>query len=374
MKKHKIPQFHQLIVSSSGPYTVKPLTGVLERLGREVLHPVTLSSDAFFYTLRSECEIETDAEVSYVTEGNMLKIFELTQFIADEVKNNKSKPSEEQKSSFVLKIIGQGRSTLCKTLTGILSRLNFIVQITEYDPSLGFTVFPGVIGLTRFNNTNFSEPEKLCYFFGNEKIENQEYYDLIKNNMERMRKAPHDIEIVLDCQDSVQNKENNSENNTENSTLDLIIVSGDETRFHLLQYPNKKFVPCHKYVKKDKNHKIREYFYGSESNTEDSSYTPVIINRNLKIVQVGEQYLPPLSALPIGQTRKTNNLIVRPFTAENGSVIGISHTSGSTKSESFSVGAPVKGFIMCVGENQWMTVQKNIEKEIFIGGNIMSNE
>lgn len=457
-KKLKLSPFDELIVSGSH-YTLIPINGVLEHLGTEIVHNLSLNRTEFFYTLKG-CVIETDAEVAYVTQGNMAKIWDLVELIVDHqekskikgekctnpeqtisqnvehqnlhIKNDieqkfdektnqikessaepvpvkksdmdKSSPSNLNKgsttenapisnenvdypgntSTFCYKISGNGRTTLCQTLCNILTRLNRKVLVIELDPAQGHLCFPGTLGLKKMNVPLISEDHgnSLLYFYGNDKIENVEYFQCIREKILDNRIKLHEnssermIEVFLDDQ---SDKFDDIENI-------FHIVVGDETLFHQINTEHKFFVPCHRYEKKDKQFKISEYFYGQAERQQEGgskknqnttfsvltqSFTPIIMKKTLKIHQIGEQFLPPMSALPIGHDRKTNNLMIRAIRPEQNGIIAISYG----KNERELLDQPIKGFLMYMGDDQWLTVQEKInEDSMFLSGNIRISE
>lgn len=462
-KKLKLLPFDELIVSGSN-YTLKPVSGILEHMGTEMIHEQTLNRPEFFHTLKG-ATVETNAEVAYVTRGNMRDIWKLVEMIIEHQQpekviyhsNNEQKDSnksdrvqiENDKSDrvqtddtetvqwktdhndtdnsyivqtstslnlgkkalfnnkFVYKIVGNGKSTLCQTLCNILTRLNRRILLIELDPSQGHLCFPGVLGIRKMHVPVIVEDysNSLLYFYGNDKIENMEYYKCLRERILENRRLLKDcsekmIEILLDGQvsDDIDNI--------------FYIVVGNETLFHQISSNNKYFVSCHRYQKKDKHFKIQEYFYGEvtykgeaykgesfngdqfthgdtsipptdesekcfKSSKENNntfllhqSPTPVIMKKHLKIHQIGEQFLPPMSALPIGHDRKTNNLMIRSIRPEQNSIIAISYG----KDERELLEKPVKGFLMYMGEDQWLTVQDKINDGMFISGNIRVSE
>ncbi|KRH92107.1 mRNA cleavage and polyadenylation factor IA/II complex, subunit CLP1, partial [Pseudoloma neurophilia] len=261
----------------------------------------------------------------------------------------------------VYKVLGHGRSTVVKTLSNILTRLGHKTVITELDPSLGYLCFPGVLGVKKMEQINDQYDNSLFFYYGNDKIENKEYYDVICKNIDNVKEkilTDDTIQILLDIQSD----------NFDNENFFYIVV-GDETLFHSINKKNKFFIPCFRYKKIDKLRKIREYFYGSnkKSDINNLSYTPIIIKKKgLKPLQIGEHFLAPSSCLPIGKESKINNLIIKTTKLENNQIVAISYG----KDEKEVLDSPIKAFMIHLTDDQYLTVQEKMDDGLIVSGQI----
>ncbi len=75
----------------------------------------------------------------------------------------------------------------------------------------------------------------------------------------------------------------------------------------------------------------------------------IILNKNMiSVVKLGEDYVAPVSALPLGSSRKVGITGIMEVDLKEGAVLAISH---SGEKEEITT-APVSGFIVCVDEKK----------------------
>lgn len=377
IKNITIPPCKELLIDSSA-FTLKVIKGVLDHLGQELLshHVYTFQSGQYFFTSFDGCEVELDnVELSYVSDGNIESIFDLAVNISKKEDINTNK-------KMVYFVLGHGRSTFLQTISNLLIRMSKKILLMELDPHTGFLVFPGAIATTLLSNIISIEEgiqnEILTYFYGNDRIENKELFEIHKTCLFKKWKENDAFfvlwpnEEIVPGEEEINNyikKETESDTNILGKKFDFIpyyIIIGDERLYHTLQSSKKTLISCYKYQKRVNkfNKKVFNYFHG-----QSNQLTPIITNKNIKIHSIGERYLPPMSALPIGHERKMNNLTIKTVAPELNSIVAISYA----KDEKELIKSPVKGFILTkqIGNVQsYMCVQEKISDGMFLQGNL----
>lgn len=229
------------------------------------------------------------------------------------------------------------------------------VLISEIDPSLGFLVFPSVMGTMLVENLlSTDENEKLVYFYGDTEIKNKEHWHILK---EKVLSNVKECDLHLILEPNAQFEENKS-----------FIVVSDERTYHTVKADKKEFVPCYNYVNKNKTNKlIHDYFHGNEG-----QYTPIILSDKIKILSVGEKFVPPTSALPLGASRKMDTLVATPVNAEKDCIVAVSYA----KEEEIGI-RPVSAFLLIksVKPFTFLCAQMTVAKDaLFVQGNVKYTE
>lgn len=223
----------------------------------------------------------------------------------------------------------------------------------DLDVSNGNLMFPGVVCASTIDkvidvNEGASTAGALCYFFGHVNYsENEKQFRILASKLGKVVQqrlavdqsmsasgtfivCPHfpdssQIGLLKLIKDSFQ--------------ADTVIISGNE-RLHALI--SKEINDCNVlkspfpfgYVNNDVHfrrskqmRKIREYFYGSMNDL--CPYSISLSFKEFTIKKVGEGFLAPSSALPIGATRKvdeTRMVTVEPNNGLLGSILAVSST------------------------------------------------
>ncbi|ELQ75452.1 mRNA cleavage and polyadenylation factor IA/II complex, subunit CLP1, partial [Trachipleistophora hominis] len=346
----QVPALHELrLETGKTPATLRVVTGSLDILGQELLtdHPYTFTGTLFFTTFHGcTVELNDDIALQYTSTSNIERIFDLASTL-----------------SGTYNVVGHGRCTFLQTLCNLCVRMGKKVLISEIDPAQGFLVFPGVMGTMLVENLvcydDDVQNEKLCYFYGDTEIKNREYYDMLSSKVLSHTKH-NDLHLIVFPNENVVQDEESSDN---------FVVVGDERMFHTIKSRNKEFVPCHGYTKKAKtNALIYNYFHGKTGR-----YTPFILSERLRIYSVGEKFVPPTSALPLGAQRKMNTCVATPTSAEQDSIVAISYAKDEEE-----VGVrPVAGFVLIrsVQPLTFLCAQTTVSKDaLYVQGNIKYSE
>ncbi|EJW04759.1 hypothetical protein EDEG_01049 [Edhazardia aedis USNM 41457] len=313
----------------------------------------------------SVLEIEGDFDASYETDNTnvlqLLRFFIKINGIKKEANfkfaQNDNTNIFEQKTFTVL---GQGKSTFVQTLANYLIRYNKKVLITELNPSTGFLLFPGCIssvlvqklidaaGENKFENM-------ITFFYGSSNISyNPDFYsEILKNLNEILGKKDFDFHFIIGDEKIVERC-----CDLENLNGCKIVLK-DEKLFSKI-IGNKILITNGAYEAKDKGIK---FFSAKE-------FTTYNIKMWTKVVRIGEEFVAPETALPIGSERKTEKNTVLESKPRKNMILGASYA----EEESEVVTAPIKGFVLVneVGDGfvKVHSPQPNLKSKFLLQGEI----
>ncbi|EPR78317.1 pre-mRNA cleavage and polyadenylation factor Clp1 [Spraguea lophii 42_110] len=359
----ELPPFHELRfeVSSSQILSLKLLSGTCEIKGQELLDTKSYdikNINSFIFTYHGcKMQLEGECNLYYITKNsNILKIFSKFNEYINENKN--------------VLVLGNGRSTFMTILANYFVRIHKDINLIELDVEKGFLVFPGVLGKVNIKKSidfeygiQYNDPN--FYFYGESVINNIEKYTEMIENINDIR-SENKMKLFLG--------NNNLENINlvlEKCKIDEIIVLGDERLYNYIEFKNKTFIMNSGYYK-DKikiENKIYEYFHGKKD-----EYTPFTVNiSNFKVFKIGEDFVAPSSALPLGAKRKLSTNNIKEVQVVKDSVLGI---SPSENEEEIKTGSVI-GFCVVYTEGNSIKVlapQKQINFKHFIQSGIKYTE
>ncbi|KAI5190013.1 polyribonucleotide 5'-hydroxyl-kinase [Nematocida minor] len=294
----------------------------------------TVKEEQFFIFTYTGCKIKLAASNAFYyisEETNIPYIFNVFHYLH---KNNRKK----------LLIVGSGRSTCANILTNYFIRKGKKVMYTDLDIYSGTLLFPGNI-----TNAIIQEPfspielatvnDKLAYFCGSlSASDNTDLYNLLLHEVlaTGKQKSYQGVSIIIGHKEI-----------TKKEVTDLlamcdseyfVLVVGDEKFFNQISTENKIYIPRFPGLvernteqrRKQISSRIKTYFYG-----EQEEYSPCTISIRLtekdtvqkneyKIVQVGDEYMAPMSALPLGSAKRKVSTAVLHCSPVEGSVLAVS--------------------------------------------------
>lgn len=260
-----------------------------------------------------------------------------------------------------LLIVGGGRSTCANILTNYFIRKGEKVIYTDLDVYSGTLLFPGNI-----TSAVISEPfspiertavdEKLAYFTGSPNAsDNPDLYDILVHEVLAAQKQKNiaGAAVVIGHKEITQKE---VEELFDLSAVDYLLVIGDEKFYNQMSVENKIYVPrfpglverSTEQRRKQISTRIKTYFYG-----EQEEYNPCTATIKLaetentaqaneyKVVQVGDEYMAPMSALPLGSSKRKVSTAVFECAPVEGSVLAV---SSAEKIEDVPT-APVMGYL-----------------------------
>lgn len=385
LKKHQELRFE---TKTSFKLTIQK--GICEHKGMELLlnKEYVFNSKSFIFAhIESEIKIEGDCDFYTSTSTSTLKIIDLLKALLDseyaesqksdqERYNYLANLSEKKNTSRTFTVMGNGKSTFIQTITNYLVRSFKKILITELNPSSGFFLFPGCVGtMLKAKLMDKIELENpLIYFYGSKDLQNLDYYQII---LEKINAAipnkEFDYHFIISSEEI-----NDLCNNFENLKGNCIVLK-DERLYHKIcraksisVNESDQFLDINKpiFISGGIYEEISkptpyQYFYG------DYKYTSYSLTlKNVKIVRIGEKYVAPESALPIGEERKIKSDIIVEVEPKVGDILGVSFSSDeNTIKES-----PVKGFVMVdeIGESylKVLSAQPSIKCNYLIHGDL----
>lgn len=360
---------------------IKIIKGLAELKGAELVNNkwylFTDTKTSIFTFTGCDLEIEGECELAYIGErSNFPKLFDIYNGIVQS-KNVKN-----------ILILGQGQSTTAITMCNYFIRDQKKILFTELDTSKG-NIFPGTLSVMAIRNisiNHFSLNNPFCLFYGSKEAENMELYEL--QMMEISKKAKELIENETDIIGNVVIAPfidfNSLNKMITQYNINFIIVSKDERLYHRIKpkiqisinfIPNNGFISENKIIKS-----IKRYFYGEQLSEVNNNFvfknifTPsrIILNNkthSFSIIKVGEDFIAPDSALPIGANRKVGIIGVEDVDLIENSILAI---SDATDRDEVAL-KPVVGFLVCLDEKKGrvLSIQPKLPKMNFlIQGNI----
>lgn len=294
----------------------------------------TIKEEQFFIFTYTGCKIKlaaSDAFYYISEETNIPYIFNVFHYL---FRNNIKK----------LLIIGSGRSTCANILANYFIRKGEKVMATDLDTHTGSLLFPGNI-----TNTLLQEPyspielcsttDKLAYFTGSlSSGDNADLYNLLVQEVVLgSRQKSHTGPSIVIAHKEATKQEIESLVSLCGEEY-FIIVIGNEKLYTQIGRENKIYIPrfpglierTTEQKRRNIYSKIKTYFYG-----EQEEYSPCTLsikitekesaNKNeYKLVQVGDEYMAPMSALPLGSGKRKVSTAVLHCRPVEGSVLAVS--------------------------------------------------
>lgn len=337
-------------------------SGLAEVKGQELLNErwyVFKDTRTFIFTF-SGCrlKVEGGSDLQYVSDKtNVPSVFNVFNFFV----NNGFK--YEGARTFM--VVGYGRSTFCFTLINYFVRVGRKAVFTEIDPCRG-NVFPGALSTVHVDTLidcveGMGLKNTLSFYYGSTEMENMELYDVQTTRLcEAIRaKNTNDIHLVL-CPEGDSGFYNTI---IKRFSVDRVVVVGDERLYHSLDViAEKLMIDRGGYVgDRDVGRSISRYFKGT-----NDEYTPFSFNVKYKwrVVRIGEAYVAPDSALPLGSTRKVGCVEASGVELVENSVLGISEA----KNIEAVAESPVVGFVIVIdaGSFKILCTQPKLPKYTFL--------
>lgn len=225
-------------------------------------------------------------------------------------------------------------------MLNLFSRIRQKVVFTELEPNTGNIVFPGVIGSSVVDKIidffkGFEMPNTKAYFYGSTRIADKDHYFRLVDEISAKELeypniilGPNDIELAEEICKKFQVNE--------------IIFVGDERLLHMLSVDVKKtwIKQSSGLIEENPMRKVREYFYGKNNNL-----TPFCLClKDQKIFEKEHQMLAPESALPLGSTRRIQEISIKEVEFANNFVMGILDCEEETQMPH----SPVIGFVLAL--------------------------
>ncbi|KAI5159472.1 polyribonucleotide 5'-hydroxyl-kinase [Nematocida ausubeli] len=309
----------------------------------------TVKEEQFFIFTCTGCKIKLAAsDAFYYTsqETNMPYIFNVFYNLYS---RNKKK----------VLIVGEGRSACANILTNYFIRKGDRVLYTDLDVHGGTLLFPGNI-----TSAIIQEPfspierttinEKLAYFSGSPSAnDNIDLYRLLVQEIVASgRQKTAEASIIVGHKE-ITRKE--VEELAEECGVDYVLVMGNEKFYTQITTENKIYIPrfpglMERTTEQRRSHiasRIKTYFYG-----EQDEYSPCTISIKLasgdtmhaneyRVLQVGDEHMAPMSALPLGSSKRKVSTAVLDCAPIEGSILAIS----SAESLEDVPSAPIIGYL-----------------------------
>ncbi|KAI5171285.1 polyribonucleotide 5'-hydroxyl-kinase [Nematocida sp. LUAm3] len=317
----------------------------------------TVKSDEFFIFTYTGCKIKLvgDEAFHYISEeSNIPYVFNMFYALW----------SLQRKK---ILIVGAGREVLANIFTNYYIRKSEKVLYIDLDIHLGNIMFPGVLCSTVIQEvfspleTLFSS-EKLAYFYGaSSSSKNTDHYmELLEEILEAAKKEGFPGPTIIVGGEETSKEE--IQKITSIFPVDQIIVVGNERMLHQIQQENTVYLPSFPGLpQKDQERrreaeaqKIRMYFYGPNDEFSPCTITIKITAERderderdeedmfYKIVQIGDEFIAPISALPLGSSRRKNSTVPVDALPSPGGILAIS----TAKTLEEVPRAPVLGFLL----------------------------
>nr|AGE95403.1 hypothetical protein ECU05_1130 [Encephalitozoon cuniculi] len=355
-------QEFRIEVNETQKLKVMVVSGLAEIKGQELLNErwyAFRNTKTFIFTF-SGCKLKVEGacDLQYVSDTtNVPLIFNILSFF--------SKRGFDYSKLKTFMVVGNGRSTFCFTLINFFVRLGKKVLFTEVDPSKG-NIFPGALSTIHVDalidcieGLRLKNP--LSFYYGSTEITNMELYDLQTTKLQEAIKAKNveDLHLIL-CPEGTSAFYNTLIKRFE---VDRVVVVGDERLYHSLDViAEKLMINRSGFVEeKEVGRSISRYFKGV-----NNEYTPFTFNVKYKwrVVRIGEMYVAPVSALPLGSTRKVGCVEASDVEVAENSVLGISEA----REIEDVAGSPVLGYVVVInaGAFKILCTQPRLPKYTFL--------
>ncbi|OQS54426.1 CLP1 [Ecytonucleospora hepatopenaei] len=296
---------------------------------------------------------------------------------------------------------GKGNIFPCTLSTIYVNKLSFnTFDITNSNININSNINSNInINNT---NTNINLINPYCIFYGSKDIDNYELYDVQINALSKYvgdittNSDIHNVIIAPYIDNDILNK------TIEIFNINRVIVCGDERLYNKLKNINIKnnsnlnntnnkinnntnnnlnndilnnsyfLSMADGYIHNDKiNKSIRRYFHGEELVEINNVFqlkevfSPARITlSNPVVVKVGEDYIAPDTALPLGASRKLGVVGVEEVDLSENAVLALSECGEKEDLATF----PVSAFLVCTDEKKgkMLSVQPKLPKNTFI--------
>ncbi|KAH9386929.1 polyribonucleotide 5'-hydroxyl-kinase [Nematocida major] len=313
----------------------------------------TVKEEQFFIFTYTGCRIKlaaSDAFYYISQETNIPYIFNVFHYLHKHRKMH-------------LLVIGGGRSTCANILTNYFVRKGEKVLYTDLDVHSGTLLFPGNVASACISDPfspieRASISEKLAYFTGSASAcDNTDLYNLLLRELLSAGRG----KTLSGAAVTIGHKEIARKEAEELFALcgaDFLVVVGDEKLYNQLEIDQKIYIPRFPGIiernteqrRMQISGRIKAYFYG-----EQEEYSPCTISikiaeseeaseRGYRIVQVGDEFMAPMSALPLGSAKRKVSTAVLPCSPVEGAVLAI---SSAGRIEDVPT-APVMGYLTVV--------------------------
>ncbi len=286
---------------------------------------------------------------------------------SDDMSNFNDKLNSDSKVFTVntIMVIGHGRTTFCATFINYMLRMHQKVMFAEIDPGRG-NIFPGTLGCMIVDQiVDYQDRFRLnnpkCFFFGNTDVENIDLFDKQVDALFKIirTKMEGHFNVVL----APMMDDERVDALVERLGIDEVVVVGNERMFHSHKFRSPKvFIENNTYVCSNNISKsISAYFNGTSGQFSPSSFT---VKQKWAIVRIGEEYVAPDSALPIGAVRKVDKLGINRVELQKNTVLAISEA----KREEDIITTPVAGFVVCLDPTNFriLSPQPKLPSGIFL--------
>ncbi|ADM11564.1 pre-mRNA cleavage complex GTPase subunit [Encephalitozoon intestinalis ATCC 50506] len=355
-------QEFRIEVSETQKLKVMVVSGLAEIKGQELLNEKWYAFKdikTFIFTF-SGCKLKVEGacDLQYVSgTTNVPSIFGIVNFF--------SKNGFDYSKLRTFMVVGNGRSTLCFTLINFFVRMGKKVLFTEIDPSRG-NIFPGALSTMHVDTLidcieGLRLKNPLSFFYGSTEITNMELYDLQTTKLQEAIKSKNidDLHLIL-CPEGASAFYNTLIKRFE---VDRVIVVGNERLYHTLDVIVEKLMISRSGFVEEKEigKSISRYFKGV-----NNEYTPFTFNVKYKwrVVRIGEMYVAPASALPLGSARKVGCVEASEVEISENSVLGISEA----REIEDVAGSPVLGYVVVIdtGTFKILCTQPRLPKYVFL--------
>ncbi|ORD93757.1 CLP1 [Enterospora canceri] len=353
-------------------YRTRVVRGLAEVKGAEMVNDkwyvFTNTKTSLFSFTGCEIEVDGECELAYIGERAAYpKIYDIF---------SKIRPGEN------VLVLGDGRSTLALTLCNYFVRDHKTVLFTETDTSRG-NVFPGTISTSRINTIsfgNFKLNTPFCLYYGSREIENTELYELqLRVLAEKNKELLQDKTVSGSVLLGPFTDFGMLDKMVELFGVTRIVVSKNERLYSRIRQRGLEvevdFVQNSGYVEENKvSRSIKRYFEGEELVEVNNNmalknvYTPskIVLGKSgaFTAVKIGEEFVAPDTALPLGATRKVGVVGVEEVELVENAVLAISEA----KERDDVATSPVVGFLVCLDESsgKMLSVQPKLPKLSFL--------
>ncbi|KAI5188590.1 polyribonucleotide 5'-hydroxyl-kinase [Nematocida sp. AWRm77] len=326
-----------------------------EENGQELLTGkwYTVKDELFFIFTYSGCRIKlatNDAFFYTSEESTMPYIFNVFNYLW-----------HTQKKKVL--IVGEGRNTLANILSNYFIRKEESVLYIDLDIHSSSILFPGtmascVIEEVFSHTESLHVTDKLCYYYGSQTgTDNTDLHTLLleeilsaskKKNFAGPTVLTGDKNVTISQIESVMSL----------YPVDYLLIIGNEKMFHQISRANKIYIPRFPgLIPRDPERqrvqvssKIKNYFYGDQGEYSPQTLTLKIRTDEFqkeeaflhRVVQIGDEYMAPMSALPLGSSKRKNSTAVTDIPAVERSVLAV---SSAERIEDVPT-APVIGFLL----------------------------
>ncbi|KAF9760942.1 Polyribonucleotide 5'-hydroxyl-kinase Clp1 [Nosema granulosis] len=352
---------YRIEVEDGQKYKIMVLEGLAEIKGQELLQKkwyVFKNIKTFIFTYCG-CTLKVDgnAKLAYISpNSNIPQVFSFfNTFVSRDFNFQDNK---------TFMVVGKGRSSFCTTIINYFIRLHRKVLFTELDLKKG-NIFPGSLSSILVDTLiDYAQHIKLnnllSFYYGSYEINNKDLWDIqigrLVNAIEKKDIDTANFILVHDTDNKAYNEI------IEKFKVDKVIVIGDERMYNIIETTVPKlFIPNTGYVYENTISKsISRYFNGG-----DNEYTPYSFHVKYKwsVIRIGEDFLAPESALPLGSTRKLGTLKPNETEPEDNAILGISEA----KDIDDIVNLPVVGYVVVLNQTNFkiLCTQSKLPKYSF---------